>query len=65
MYKLAKPESASTDPHETGSRSVGGEGNWADRRSWGKEREQLRYFTFYLFFPSSLKFPYADELVSA
>ena len=24
MYKLAKPELASTDPHETGSRSVGG-----------------------------------------
>ena len=24
MYKLAKPESASTDPHEIGSRSVGG-----------------------------------------
>ena len=23
MYKLAKPELASTDPHETGSRSVG------------------------------------------
>ena len=57
MYKLVKPKSASTDPHETGSRSEGGKGKWTNRRSWREEREQLRYFTGCLLFPSPFNSP--------